>query len=168
MNNKQLAELEEQYIEEMQDVQEDDLADTQEDGLTTQQAFMEAYGAPETEEKHNQYTFLSKAAFDSEDTIRTTNLADHELGRPLFNVRFLLDLHDIAQYYLNDLLKTVGKDPKSQNRIANYFWEKIQNITASGMSKDGFSSKLIATKKIDIARSRIRNPNPPPVPGGKR
>ena len=144
----QLTEEEMMQLEEMQ---EDALEDSQEDQLDNTQDYHEAYGAPEPEEKYNQHTFLSKAV-EKKDTLRVTNLNEFELGRPMFNIRFLLDMEDISKFYLDEMAKKLG----ITNKVAEYFRDKITNITDSGMSKDGFAMNLNVTKKMDTVRKKVR------------
>ncbi|KKL24347.1 hypothetical protein LCGC14_2416190, partial [marine sediment metagenome] len=107
--------------------------------------------------------FLWKASFDHDDTLRTTYLTEGELGRPLFTVRFLLDMEDIAKYYIDPL----SEELKIDNRIAKYFWEKIQNITSSGMSNLGFGPLLSVTKRMDITRKKVKG-NIDNLKGGRK
>ena len=149
-------------IEEYQEEQKVEGEESDEDRLAAQQEFGEAYGSPEPEEKHNQHTFLSNA-IKAKDTVRTTFLSDQELGRPLFSVRFLLDMEDIARYYIDPIAKDLDID----NGIAIYFWEKIQNITSSGMSNQGFAPLLSVTKRMDITRKKMKG-NIDNLKGGKK
>ncbi len=139
-------------MKELEDLQEEDSDDAQDDQLLNTKEFQEAYGSPEPEEKQNQHSFLHKAAFDSSNTLRVTNLNEFELGRPMFNVRFLLDMEDIAKFYLDEMAKKLN----TSNKVAEYFREKISNITDSGMSKDGFTANLNVTKKMDTIRKKVR------------
>ena len=150
--------LEDEMMEELEEAQQEQAEDSQEDNLELSRENQEAYGdfLSSPEAVQNQHTFIHKATFDSEDTVRTTFLSESELGRPLFSVRFLLDLHDISKFYLDPVIKELKLDPASANGIANYFWDKIQNITASGMSNKGFSMNLNVTRKMDTVRERIR------------
>ena len=150
-------EITQEDLEEMQDIQEEQQEDTQEEQLLKNLQLQEAYGSPTLEEKQNQHSFLHKAAFGSPDTVRTTFLSESELGRPLFNVRFLLDLHDICKYYVDPICRKLKLDPYEYNRLARYFWEKIQNVTSSGMSYKGFAMNLNVTKKMDTLRKKIRD-----------
>jgi hypothetical protein len=152
MSKKELAALEE-LQEDMEDEKEDDAFEQMLDNIELQ----EDYPAPQPDEKMNAHTFLHKAAFASKDTVRTTFLQEGELGRPLFTVRFLMDMHDVSKYYLDPLLKKLKLDEATYNGIANYFWEKIQNITQSGMSNKGFAMNLNVTQKRDTVRTRNRN-----------
>ena len=155
-------------LEEYQDMQEDATDDTQEDQYDNQQEFAEAYGSPEPEEKHNPHTFLNKA-IEAKDTVRVTYLDEQELGRPMFSIRFLLDMEDIAKLYLDDLAKELSVDNNEvENKVANYFRQKILNITDSGMSKEGFAMNLNVTKKMDTVRKKVRVNNIENLKGGKR
>lgn len=150
-----------------------DLEEEKEDSLDEQaqlsNEMKELYGGAEPEEKMNAHTFLHQAAFKAKDTTRITYLKEEELGRPLFSIRFMLDMEDIAKYYLDPLLvslkeeqealKEKGKpyvdiDVEKNNGIANYFYNKIQNVTDSGMSNMGFSMNLNVTRKMDATRRK--------------
>lgn len=161
MEEKPITEEELEALEEMQEEQMEDQA---QDNFENSQELQEAYGAPEPEERQNQHSFLHKSAFGSEDTLKTTYLNEWELGRPMFNIRFLLDMEDISKFYLDDLCKKYESD----NRVSNYFKQKIKNITDSGMSKDGFISNLNVTKKMDSMRSKVRVNPIENLKGGKR
>jgi len=150
-------EVEQEILQEMKEQQADDSAEGMFDQMEDTSAWQEAYGAPEPEEKINQHAFIFRSAFDNEDTIKTTFLTEGELGRPLFTVRFLMDMEDLARYYIDPVAKKIGLDPKKDNKIANYFWEKIQNITASGMSNKGFIQNLNVTRKMDMTRKRTKD-----------
>ena len=150
-----LDEMEEQAAE-----QAEDMAENQ---YELNQELQEAYGGPEHDEKLSQHAFLHKAAFESGDTTRTTWLSEWELGKPLFSVRFLLDMEDISHHYLDPFCKTL----KVPNKIALYFKEKVHNITDSGMSNKGFAMNLNVTKKMDAVRRRVRE-LPPELKGGKK
>ena len=104
---------EQEIMEEMQDLQAEDAIDQSEDSILNQQIGQEAYGVPEPEEKVNQHTFL-KESLSFEDPEKVTFLNKYELGRPLFNIRFLLDIEDICKYYLDEL----DKKHNEQNKIA--------------------------------------------------
>ena len=124
--------------------EEDEQEEAIEENMELSQEIQDAYGAPEPDAKHNQYTYLHKASFDSDDTVRTTFLHEGELGRPLFTVRFLLDLYKMAMY--DDL-----------DKIAAYYREKVQNITHSGMSNKGFAMTLNVTQRKDVQKKRMRD-----------
>lgn len=155
-----MEDYEPEMIEEMRDLQEEDLTDQTEDDMLNRQTWQEAYGVPEPEEKVNQHTFL-KDSLSFESPEKVTFLNQYELGRPLFNLRFLLDIEDICKYYLDEL----AKEYNLNNRIANYFREKINNVCASGMSNEGFVQGLNVSKRIDVKKQRIKNLQP--IKGGK-
>lgn len=142
----------------MEDEQLDQLEEQEQDRFENLNQMQDAFGAPEPEEKINQHAFLNKAAFMSPDTVRTTFLSESELGRPLFSVRFLLDMHDISKHYIDNMAEELGFSKNKDNKIAIYFWEKVQNITASGMSYKGFTMNLNVTKRMEATRRRFRAP----------
>lgn len=151
----------EQLREFQQEMEEDSKEDITDDQQDSQFEFQEGYGPPDPEEKHNPHTFLNKAAFISPDTLRVTNLGEEELGKPIFNVRFLLDMEDIAEFYLGGLCEEMGTEDQKTgnkiplpNRISQYFREKVINITDSGMSKEGFTMLMNTTKNINVSRTR--------------
>ncbi len=160
--------LTEEELEELKEMQEDASEETADDQREDVAEWQEAYGSPEPEEKHNQHTFLSNAV-KSLDTVRTTYLDEWELGRPMFSVRFLLDMEDISKFYLDEMAKELSnEDKKVINNIANYFRQKILNITDSGMSKGGFTMNLNVTKKMDMLRKKVRINNIENLKGGKK
>ncbi len=139
MEEPQLTEEQmEDAIEEARDEQEDQMEDQ---GELTQE-MQELYGAPTPEERHNQWTLLM-GALRSDDTVRTTYLSKSELGMPLFSVRFLLDMKALCLHY-------------KAERIALYFFNKIQNITSSGMSNEGFTMHLNVTQRREATKRRIK------------
>lgn len=145
--------LTQEEIEELEEMQEDATEDAQQDAFENNQEFLDAYGSPEPEEKMNSSSFIHNAAFKSKDTLRTTFLNEWELGRPMFNIRFLLDMEDISKYYLDDMAFKY----QINNRVADYFKQKIINITDSGMSNEGFTANLNVTKKMDSVRRKVRD-----------
>lgn len=153
----------EEVLEEMEEIKEEQTEDQVEGQMDASQEYQEGYAAPEPEQKINSDAFLWKASFDHDDTLRTTYLTEGELGRPLFTVRFLLDMEDIAKYYIDPL----SEELKIDNRIAKYFWEKIQNITSSGMSNLGFGPLLSVTKRMDITRKKVKG-NIDNLKGGRK
>jgi len=141
-------------LDEMEEMQQDKAQDSQEESLLDQMEWQEAYGAPEEVKNHNQHTFLADSLhFASPEKV--TFLDEWELGRPLFNLRFLLDIEDISHYYLDAICKKYKLD----NKIAGYFRDKINNISESGMSKKGFVQNLNVTRKMEATRQRIKNLN---------
>ncbi len=62
-------------------------------------------------------------------------------------------MEDIIKYYLDDICDENNVD----NKLADYFRKKIDNICSSGMSNEGFIQNINATKRVDITRKRVRN-----------
>ena len=153
----------EEMLEELEDQREDQMEDQAEDQADLSEEYREAYGSPEPDVKMTAEAYLWESSFRSPDTLRTTFLTEGELGRPLFTVRFILDMEDIAKFYIDPIAKDLGVP----NKIAHYFWEKLQNITSSGMSNQGFSPLLSVTKKMDITRKKTKG-NIENLKGGKR
>lgn len=143
-------EITQEMIEEFEEAEAEKIAEADEDRMQRTQDIQEAYGYPTPDEKHNQHTFLSNAV-GAENTTRVTYLDKEELGRPLFSVRFLLDMEDVANHYLNPIAVHL----KGDNRISDYFFKKVLNITDSGMSKEGFAMNLNVTKKMDTTRKKL-------------
>lgn len=158
MNEEQ---FEEEMANEMQDLQSEDGQESQEDQFFNQQEINDAYGAPEPEERYNASKFISDSLHIKEPE-KVTFLSLSELGAPLFNVRFLLDIEDISKYYLDETARDLGVE----NQIAKYFREKINNISESGMSKEGALQMANITKKMDSTRQRIKNLEP--MKGGSK
>ncbi len=140
-------------IEAMEDYQDEQSWEGQQNQMEDSAEWQDAYGSPEPDEQQNAHTFIHKATFDSDDTVRTTWLSESELGRPLFSVRFLLDMEDISKFYIDPLAKRM----KVENRIADYFANKIQNTTDSGMSNKGFAMNLNVTRKMDTTRRKVKD-----------
>ncbi len=147
-------------IREFEEAQETELQESNQDTFENNKELQEAYGYPEADEKQNPSSFLHKAAWGQEDTIRTTFLNQWELGRPLFNIRFLLDMEDVSKHYLDPILINLNKKGKEpvKNKIGHYFKMKAFNISDSGMSNEGFAMNLNVTKKMDSTRVRVRDP----------
>ncbi len=156
-----------EMMEELEEMQSDQAEDSAEDQQLMNEEMLNAYGAPEMKELQNQHTFLHKATFGSEDTVRTTFLHEHELGRPTFTVRFLLDMIGVSHYYLDPIIKELDGEPNIHNGIAIYFKDKTQNITASGMSNKGFSMNLNVTRKMDATRKRFKENTSDNMKGGE-
>ena len=153
-------EMEQEIMDEVENQQMDHAEDVFDDNQLLNQEYQADYPVLEPEERINAAAFLNKAAFHSQDTVRTTFLHEGELGRPLFTVRFLMDMEDIANYYIDPLLKKYKEvlDNDVSNKISTYFWNKLQNVTDSGMSNKGFISNLSVTRKMDATRTRTREP----------
>lgn len=144
-------EVEAERIEEAEDEYEDDNEDEAEDRFEQNQNFQQDYDAPMPDEKLNSHTIINKA-LERKDTIRTTFLTENELGRPLFSVRFLAELHEDAMRPI-----TVGDEVTYLDKIADYYYQKIQNITESGMSNKGFMMNLNVTQKRDQVKRRVKD-----------
>ena len=151
----------EQIQEAIEDLDEEKTQDTQELQLMGQQEFAEGF-APEPEERMNAHTFLHKAVFDQQDTLKTTFLTEGELGRPDFSARFLLSIKTVAE----DLIDPLARELGLENGIAHYFGEKVENITSSGLSNKGFSMNINVTRKMDATRKKVKEIEPL-VKGGK-
>lgn len=149
---KDMQEFQQEQVYNQQEMSEDQ----SEDQFLQNQELMSAYPAPEPEERMNAHTFLHKAAFGEVDTTKTTFLSESELGRPLFSVRFMLKMEDVAKYYLDSLIREFGLKPEEYNKIANYFKADVQNTTDSGMSNKGFSMNLNVTRRMDATRRRVK------------
>ncbi len=152
---------EEQIQDEMEDIQEEQMEDSEDDRMELSDEMKELYGAPEPEEHFNQHAFLNKAAFQTPNTLKTTFLNPEECGRPDFSVRFLLQMKTISEHYIDPIVIELIKDnpdkkEEIKNAISIYFQKKIQNITDSGMSMEGFSMNLNVMKKIEATRRRVR------------
>lgn len=147
-------------IREMEKEQDLESEEKNQDNFEDNQELQESYGYPEADEKQNPSSFLHKAAWGGQDTIRTTFLNQWELGRPLFNIRFLLDMEDVSKHYLDPVLIKLNKPGKIKvmNKIGHYFKMKAYNISDSGMSNEGFAMNLNVTKKMDSTRTRNRDP----------
>ena len=160
-----VEDLSPELMDELEAMQQEQAEDMGEDQFLSNQELQEAYGYPQAEEKQNAHSFLHKAAFGNPDTVRTTFLSESELGKPLFNVRFLMDMEDISRYYIDPLVKDL-KLPLTENKIAVYFFEKLQNIAGSGMSNKGFAMNLNVTRRMDATRRRLKPPTPTQGKGG--
>ena len=152
--------FEKQMMEEMEDLEADRMYDQQEEQIANTQELQEAYSSQGEEQQFNQHTFLANS-LGLEEVEKVTYLGESELGRPLFNMRFLLDIEDISKYYIDDLAAGFN----IPNKIADYFRAKINNIGSSGMSNKGFIQNLNVTRKMDSTKNRIRNLEQ--VKGGK-
>ncbi len=144
---------EDMMIAEMEDIGFDQQQDMQDEQAMTNQENMDGgIGVPEPEQQYGQHKFLAESLYHTSPE-KVTFLDVYELGRPIFNMRFLLDIEDVCKYYLDELCKEYG----NENKIAEYFRAKIQNIADSGMSKDGAIQMANVTKKVDVTRRRTRN-----------
>lgn len=148
-------ELERGMLQKIEDMQEQERIEKEQDRMLEDSQLREGFPMePSIEEQMNPSAFLHRAAFDEEDTSKTTYLTQQELGKPLFSVRFLMELKNIAHFHLTPIMKEVGLNPEKENRIANYFWDKVQNISNTGLSNEGFAMNLNVTRKMDMTRKK--------------
>ena len=152
----------EQIQEAIEDLDEERIEDTQDLQLLGSQEQLEGF-ADEPEERMNAHSFLHKAVFDQQETLKTTFLSEGELGRPDFSARFLLSIKTVAK----DLIDPLAKELELHNGIAHYFGEKVENITSSGLSNKGFSMNINVTRKMDATRKKVRDTDPL-MKGGKK
>ena len=143
--------IDEQILQEMTASPEMETDDSELDRLGISHEMAELYGSPTQEEKHNQHIFLSKTT-DKQEVDRFTFLNEEETGRPLFSMRFMLDIEDICKHYLDEALAKHGEE----NKISKYWRRKIDNVTSSGMSKNGFIQMMNITRKMDMTRKSSR------------
>lgn len=146
----------EQIQNAMEDMELDKMEDMDDDRNLGNMEFQEGYGPPEPEERQNAHTFLHKAVFNEPNTLKTSFLTEGELGRPDFTARFLLSIRTVAE----DLIDPICRKLEIPNGISHYFGEKVENITASGLSNKGFSMNINVTRKMDARRERIKNLEP--------
>ncbi len=149
--------MDDMELDKGEDMDDDRNLSMQEGGL-----WQQGDGPSEPEERQNAHTFLNKAVFEHPNTLKTTFLTEGELGRPDFTARFLLSIKTVAE----DLINPIAKSLEMSNGVANYFGEKVENITASGLSNKGFSMNINVTRKMDARRERIKNLEP--VKGGRQ
>ncbi len=159
---KQYTAEELEIIQEMQDEEAEDKAeDSMEDDVIGRGTFQDGLDFPTPDPIHNQHTFLDRATFGQDNTLKNTFLHPEEAGRPDFSVRFLLSITTASRQMLDELIIALNKKfPKEKpltNEIAEYFESKVNNITNSGMSMEGFAMKLNTTKTIDTTKRRSRN-----------
>jgi len=109
MEEPQQEPMSQEVFEEMKDLQEEEGFEGTEDDILNRGSFQDAMGVPEPEQRFNQHVFLSQS-IQSDEPEKVTFLSESELGRPLFNLRFLLDIEDICKYYLDDLAKEYKTD----------------------------------------------------------
>ncbi len=148
MNKQQTQQM---MMDEIENIQLDEAQDQQDEQMINTQEFNDGM-MPGQEPQFNQHTFLA-GSLDQDNPEKVTYLSESELGRPLFNMRFLQDIEDVCKHYLDDICKEHG----IQNKISQYFRAKIQNIADSGMSNKGFIQNMNVTRKVDMTRTRKRN-----------
>ncbi len=146
------AEIEQQMRDEMEDLSLDEAQDSQDEQMMNTSEYQEGIGIPEPEQLFNKHAFLF-SSLGQESPEKVTYLTGGELGRPLFTVRFMLDMEDIAKSHLDNLFEKHGV----HNKISAYFRAKIENTADSGMSNEGFIQRMNVTQKVDMKRTRVRN-----------
>ena len=105
------------------------------------------YGAPQQDEKHNVHTFLHKVSV-SQDTTKTGNLSEEEIGVTKYSLRTYKKLKLISD-------KLIGDD-----MWAEYYRDKGEILSATSLSKDGFLMKQATTQTrqiADITKPRVQN-----------
>jgi len=101
------------------------------------QELMKVYGSPTPEEKHNQHIFLSKVA-SSEDTTKTGNLRDEEIGYTRFSIRSYKEMALASKrLMLNDVW-------------ADYFQAKGEILTSTSLARQGFLTNLAVIQRRQI------------------
>ena len=118
-----------QMLEEQQDFMDDIREEQMEEGMT-----------PETEKILDKYKFLNEVK-ESDNTIKTSYVTKAELGKPLFPVRFWLEIASYAKL-------------KNYDTIRKYCLEKANNITDTGLSNEGFLLGLVVTKRRETKTAR--------------
>ncbi len=90
------------------------------------------------EGKQNMHSFLSKI-IASDDTTKTGNLSEDELGIPKLPLRTYKEL----ELYCNDIA--------DDKKFANYFNKMAEIQTSTSLSKDAILLKLINTLRKELA-----------------
>lgn len=91
-----------------------------------------SYGSPSPAQKDNIFKFFEKI-LDSDDSRKTGNLDNVELGKSRLGVRSWLE---IAAY----------AEAEGLDKVANYLIDKSEIIASTSMSKKGFLSQLFVTQ----------------------
>lgn len=123
-----------------------------EEDLTPEEAvqiedLMKNYGSPSATSQHNVHTFLNKVA-TSNDTLKTGNLTEIELGMSQLPVRSLKELSLMSDKFCDDEL------------MKSYFNTESEIITASSLSKNAKLISLAVIQKREFeASSKSRKPN---------
>lgn len=93
--------------------------------------------APVPEEKHNIHSFLTKVV-ESEETTKTANLDEEELGKPKLPVRTNLELALFCEEIAN------------MKYFSDYFKKEAEIILATSLSKDATLLKFAITSNRQI------------------
>jgi len=108
----------------------------QEQELTEQQA--QAMIRELAEQKRNQFTFFHDVVL-SEDTTKTGNLTEEELGEPNLPLRTCEEL------------ELFSRDICGQTIWADYFKAEGEILAATSLSRDAMLLKLAVTSKKELA-----------------
>jgi hypothetical protein len=110
----------------------------------TLQEYLSGYGAQVPEEKHTLHTFLFRIA-TSDDTTKTGNLKEEELGTPEFPVRSYKSF-------------ALWSDKVIRNSyFKEYFERESEDTTSTSLSRDGFLDKLSVLTKKELADTTKRH-----------
>lgn len=120
--------MDEEEIEEKREEEQELLEDMKEDDAGS-------YGLPEVEKNYEKFKFLTDVK-ESQDTVRTTFVTREELGRPLFSLRFYINLEKMARL-------------KAYNLVADYLHHKAITTTDTGLSSEGFLMNLAVKKTTE-------------------
>lgn len=91
-----------------------------------------------SQEKSNTHTFFTKV-IQNDDTTKTGNMSEEELGNPQITVRGLKEL------------ELFSKDIEDSTLWSDYFKNMSEIQTSSSLSKDGFLLRLSVTQKKELA-----------------
>lgn len=113
------------------------------------QKYLNSYGAPQPDPKHNVHTFLDMIA-KAKDTTKLGNLKPEELGF----------MGHTARAYKTAAL--ISKEIIGSQDISDYYAKKAEIMTSTSLSKEGFLSRLaVVTKKestvADLTPERKEN-----------
>ena len=100
--------------------------------------YLGGFGAQVPEDKHTLHTFLFRIA-TSDDTTKTGNLTNDELGNPEFPVRSYKSF-------------ALWSDKVIRNKyLKEYFEKESEDTTSTSLSRDGFLDKLAVLTKKELA-----------------
>ena len=115
-----------------------------EDEKKTLQEYLTGYGAQVPEDKHTLHTFLFRIA-TSDDTTKTGNLKEEELGVPEFPVRSYKSF-------------ALWSDKVIRNSyFKEYFEKESEDTTSTSLSREGFLDKLAVLTKKELADTTKRH-----------
>ena len=89
-------------------------------------------------EKANTHSFFTKV-IQNDDTTKTGNLSDEELGNPQITLRGLKEL------------ELFSKKVEENKLWEEYFGQMAEITTATSLSKEGFLLRLSVTQKKELA-----------------